>query len=132
MPEPDPNVTMDAAITERAEQAVLPANTPVTPAARKVLAPGVEPRKAGAVLEPFTCAWAQDGLAKALEGMTRSASGVLEYHIGSRGLKREASKDQVANVDYWNKMVGLYCGTAPLPTSVTGRDTAVRIVMRDI
>ena len=85
-----------------------------------------------AVLEPFTCAWAKDGLLKALEGVKKAGSGVLEYHIGSRGLKREGLKSQITNVAYWNEMVKLYCGEPGLPTSVTGRDTARRIIPRDV
>lgn len=123
MPEPDPNVVVEP------QPAVV---VPAVPAqiVRKAPLKGL---KAGDVLiTPFTCEWAQDGLLKALEGMSRSSSGVLEYHIGSRGLKRMASKDQLANIDYWNKMVELYCGTAPLPPGVTGRSTACRIIPRDV
>ena len=83
---------------------------------------------------PFAswCDWARDGLAKALEGMKAAGGGVTEYHIGSRGLRREGSKSQVDNVAYWNDMVVFYCGDTGLPTTITGRDTACRIVPRDL
>jgi len=83
---------------------------------------------------PFTswCEWARDGLRQALEGMKQSGGGVTEYHVGSRGLKREGLKSQIDNVAYWNAMVQLYCGVSGLPPSVTGRDTACRIVPRDL
>jgi hypothetical protein len=84
--------------------------------------------------EPFPtwCDWAKNGLANALEGMSNSGGGVLEYHIGSRGLKRSGPADQIKNVDYWNEMVRLCCGEAVLPTSLTGRDAACRIIPRDV
>ena len=78
------------------------------------------------------CAWAQDGLAKALDGMKKAGGGVTEYHVGSRGLRREGSKSQIDNVGYWNEMVRFFCGVDMLPTSVTGRDTARRIILRDV
>jgi hypothetical protein len=83
---------------------------------------------------PFTswCDWARDGLRQALEGMKQSGGGVTEYHVGSRGLKREGLKSQIDNVAYWNAMVKLYCGVDGLPSAVTGRDTACRIVPRDL
>jgi hypothetical protein len=108
MPDPDPNVV-------------------------EVVATVGVPKKVDEPLEPFTCPWAKDGLAKALEAMKKASGGVLEYHIGSRGLKRESSKAQIDNVGYWNQMVQQYCpGDPGLPTSITGRDTAARVVMRDV
>jgi hypothetical protein len=91
-----------------------------------------EPVVPAPVLVPFTCAWAKKGLADALAGMSKAGGGVLEYHIGSRGLKREGSKSQIDNVAYWNEMVRTYCGEAMMPSSLTGRDTACRIIPRDV
>jgi hypothetical protein len=91
-----------------------------------------EPVVSAPVLQPFTCPWAKAGLEKALEGMQKAGGGVLEYHIGSRGLKREGSKSQIDNIAYWNEMVRTYCGEELLPSSLTGRDTAVRIIPRDV
>lgn len=103
---------------------LLPLACPLTPAARE----------AGDPPPPFAtwCDWARDGLAKALEGQKQAGGGVLEYHIGSRGLKRESSAAQLNTIAYWNELVQLYCGTAGLPTSVTGRDTAMRVILRDV
>jgi hypothetical protein len=86
----------------------------------------------GTVLEPFTCPWAQAGLLNALEGMNATSSGVKGYRIGSRSVDYMTPGDQVGSVAYWNEMVKLYCGTDGLPSSVTGRDTAMRVVPRDL
>ena len=83
-------------------------------------------------LVPFTCPWAQDGLRKAMEGMSGPSSGVESYHIGTRGLSYRDAAAQAKVVDYWMKMVEFYCGTDALPPAITGRDSAVRIVMRDV
>jgi hypothetical protein len=101
------------------------------PEAATAAAPTV---KAGDPPAPFAtwCDWARDGLAKALEGMKQSSGGVTKYNIGSRGLEREGSKSQIDNVGYWNEMVKFYCGDSTLPTSLTGRDTACRIIPRDL
>lgn len=92
------------------------------------------PPAAGDPPPPFAswCDWARDGLRKAMEGMKQASGGVLEYHIGSRGLKREPSKTQVDNIGYWSEMVQFYCGTPGLPSNLTGNDTACRIVLRDV
>jgi hypothetical protein len=83
---------------------------------------------------PFVtwCDWAKAGLADALEGMRKSGGGVTEYHIGSRGLHRSGPADQIKNIDYWNEMVRFFCGVDGLPTSITGRDAACRIIPRDV
>jgi hypothetical protein len=91
-----------------------------------------EPVVPAPILQPFTCAWARAGLENALKGMSDAGGGVLEYHIGSRGLKREGSKSQINNVAYWNEMVKTYCNEELLPSSLTGRDTVCRIIPRDI
>jgi len=83
-------------------------------------------------LIPFTCPWAQDGLRRALEGLNAGGSGVSEYHIGSRGLHYRSTADQAKTVDYWMRMVEYYCGAAALPPSLTGRDTACRVIPRDV
>jgi len=61
-----------------------------------------------------------------------SASGVIKYHIGTRGLQRLTLEEQSKAVDYWNQMVALYCGEQVLPDALTGRDTAFRVVPRDV
>ena len=84
-------------------------------------------------LVPFTCPWALDGLRRALEGMGTASAGVSEYHIGSRGLKYVEPGKQIGTVGWWNEMVKLFCGIDnALPDSVTGRDTAFRVIPRDV
>jgi hypothetical protein len=83
-------------------------------------------------LVPFTCPWAQDGLRKALEGLSPASTGVKEYHIGSRGLAYRSVSEQTEVIAYWNSMVEYYCGVAPLPASLLGLDTACRIIPRDV
>jgi hypothetical protein len=84
-------------------------------------------------LIPFTCPWAKAGLAKAMEALGAiSSSGVEEYHIGTRGLKRLTLAEQGKTVDYWNQMVKLYCGEEILPDAMVGRDTAFRVIPRDL
>jgi hypothetical protein len=84
------------------------------------------------VLEPFTCPWAQDGLRKAMEGLQAASGGVKSYKIGTRNLEYQSVAEAQKSVDYWNEMVKLYCGVAGLPTQVTGRDTAFRVIPRDV
>jgi hypothetical protein len=108
---------------------------PETIVAPVVIAPVVpSQRDAAQPPPPFAswCDWARDGLAKALQGMKDMGGGVTEYHVGSRGLRREGSKSQIDNVAYWNEMVIFYCGDAGLPSQLTGRDTACRIIPRDV
>jgi hypothetical protein len=81
---------------------------------------------------PFTCPWAQDGLKKALDGLVALASGVEGYGIGTRWVRYRTSAEHLASVDYWTKMVELYCDLPAPPTSVTGRDTARRVILRDV
>jgi hypothetical protein len=81
---------------------------------------------------PFTCAWAQAGLANALNGLGVASAGVSEYHIGTRGLHYHEAGNQLKTVDWWSKMVELFCGTTPLPGAVTGRESACRIIPRDV
>jgi hypothetical protein len=83
-------------------------------------------------LVPFTCPWAQDGLRKAMEGLSPASSGVSNYHIGSRGLAYRSVKEQTDVIAYWNLMVEYYCGIAALPQSITCNDTACRIIPRDV
>jgi len=91
-----------------------------------------EPVVQAPVLIPFTCPWAKKNLADALAGMAKASGGVLEYHIGSRGLTRAASKSQIDNVAYWDKWCRLLCPDyVALPTDLTGADTACRIINRD-
>jgi hypothetical protein len=71
-------------------------------------------------------------LAKALDGFVAASSGVSGYGIGTRWVRYKSAAEQAQGVDYWNKMVELFCGAAPLPTSVTGRDTASRVILRDV
>ena len=81
---------------------------------------------------PFTCPWAKDNLAKALDGMQGASSGVLAYGVGSRHLRYKDAAAQGKAVDYWMKMVEYYCGEEALPPSLTGRDTAFRVIERDV
>jgi len=83
-------------------------------------------------LTPFTCPWAQAGLLNALDGFVSVTGGVEAYGIGSRNVRFKSAAEQQKSVDWWQKMVELYCGTEALPTAVTGRDTACRIVPRDV
>jgi hypothetical protein len=64
--------------------------------------------------------------------MHKAGGGVLKYHVGTRGLERAGPADQIKNVDYWNEMVKFYCGVGALPSSLTGRDTAFRVIPRDV
>jgi hypothetical protein len=84
------------------------------------------------VLEPFTCPWAMDGLRRAMEGMGTATAGVSEYHIGTRGLKYTDAAKQIGMVGWWNEMVKLFCGIDGLPSVATGRDTAFRVIPRDV
>jgi hypothetical protein len=86
----------------------------------------------GEELVPFTCPWAQDGLRRAMDGLISGGSGVSEYHIGTRGLHYRSTAEQAKTVDYWMKMVEFYCGTDALPPALTGRDTACRVIPRDV
>ena len=86
----------------------------------------------GSPLVPFTCPWAQDGLRRAMEGLQGASAGVKGYKIGTRAVEYQTVADAQKSVDYWNEMVKLYCGVDGLPTSVTGRDTARRVVLRDV
>lgn len=64
--------------------------------------------------------------------MGNASAGVSEYHIGTRGLHYHDPSKQIGTVGWWNEMVKLYCGIDALPNSVTGRDTACRIIPRDV
>jgi hypothetical protein len=83
-------------------------------------------------LTPMTCPWAQDGLKKAMDGMVGSSTGVIGYTIGSRKVQYRSIAEQGAVVSWWQKMVELLCGGPALPSSITGRDTAFRVVPRDV
>lgn len=83
-------------------------------------------------LVPFTCPWAMDGLKRATDGMGTATAGVSEYHIGTRGLKYTDAAKQIGMIGWWNEMVKLFCGVEGLPASATGRDTAFRVIMRDV
>lgn len=83
-------------------------------------------------LKPFTCPWAQDGLAKALAGLQANSGGVEGYGIGSRWVRYGNAGSQLKTVDYWMKMVEFYCGADALPSAITGRETACRIIPRDL
>jgi hypothetical protein len=93
----------------------------------------IRPKDAnGEPLVPFTCPWAQDGLRRAMEGMVGTGTGVKGYHIGRRGVEFRTPGEQASTVDYWMKMVEYYCGAAALPPWMTGRDTACRVILRDV
>lgn len=97
-----------------------------------VVVVAVEPVPPGGALIPFTCPWAQDGLRRAMEGLQAASGGVRGYKIGTRSVDYQTIGDAQKSVDYWNEMVKLYCGVDGLPTSVTGRDTAFRVIPRDV
>jgi hypothetical protein len=110
---------------------------PLPPSHAQLIQPSPPPKPKDdgtieAELVPFTCPWAQNGLAKAMDGMVAVGSGTEGYGIGTRWVRYRTAAEHLATVDYWQKMVELYCGTPPLPTSVTGRDTASRVILRDV
>jgi len=83
-------------------------------------------------LVPFTCPWAQDGLRRAMEGLGDTSSGILAYGVGSRHVRFKTATEQATAVDYWMKMVEYYCGVDALPSSLTGRNSAARVIPRDV
>lgn len=83
-------------------------------------------------LVPFTCPWAQDGLRKALDGLNAVSGGVSGYKIGTRAVTYHGAGEQTKVVDYWQKMVEYYCGVDALPPAITGRDSAFRVISRDV
>jgi hypothetical protein len=86
-----------------------------------------------ATLVPFTCPWAQDGLRRAIEGMGSASAGISHYTIGTRHLKYVDPAKQIGSVGWWNEMVKFYCGAdAGVPDSIAGRDTAFRVICRDL
>ena len=64
--------------------------------------------------------------------MGRASTGVSEYHIGTRGLHYHDASKQRGTVGWWNEMVKGFCGMSLLPDSLAGRDTAFRVIPRDI
>lgn len=84
--------------------------------------------------KPFAswCEWARDGYNNALDGLRAVSSGVKGYKIGTRATEYRAVSDQQAVVDEWRKLVEFYCGDLGLPPAITGRDTAVRVIPRDV
>jgi hypothetical protein len=112
MPKPDPNVAPQ-------------------PDGILVVEEVTEPPPTGALV-PFTCPWAQDGLRRAMEGMVGPSSGVQGYKIGTRAVTYRSAAEQGKAIDYWMKMVEYYCGASALPPSLTGRDTAFRVIPRDV
>jgi hypothetical protein len=79
------------------------------------------------------CAYWRDRLCRAEQALAKITSSAVEsYTVGSRSLKRLSLTDAAAAVDYCRKRVELYCGEAPLPSSLTGRDSACRIISRDV
>jgi hypothetical protein len=86
-----------------------------------------------APLEPFTCPWAKDGLAKALAGLSGPSSGVEEYKIGSRSLRYRKASDQTLPIYIWDRLCQELCTDyVPLPPSITGAQFATRVVQRDV
>jgi hypothetical protein len=67
-----------------------------------------------------------------MEGLTGASSGVFSYGVGSRHLHYKDAPTQAKAVDYWMKMVEYYCGADALPPALTGRDTAFRVIERDV
>jgi hypothetical protein len=78
------------------------------------------------------CAWAQEGLRRAEEGMGSTSGGVKGYHIGTRGLEYAKAGDQLEIVAWWQKQVEYYCGIPAPPAELMGRDSAVRVIPRDV
>lgn len=105
---------------------------PTPPPQPEVLVVAAVPVPPTGELVPFTCPWAQDGLRRAMEGLQSASGGVKGYKIGSRAVEYQTIADAQKSVDYWNEMVKLYCGVDGLPSSVTGRDTAFRVIPRDV
>jgi hypothetical protein len=83
---------------------------------------------------PFTtwCEWATWVLQQALDGLTSSTGNVRGYTVGSRSVQFKDLADQQKAIDLANQLVLYFCGVEVLPQSVTGRDTAVRIIPRDL
>jgi len=87
----------------------------------------------GSSLTPFTCEWAKQGLNNALDGLRAATSGVKSYKIGTRQTEYTTPSNAQASVDYWQKMVELLCpNMAALPGVITGRDSARRVILRDV
>lgn len=83
---------------------------------------------------PFAswCDWARNGYFNALAALNAVGTGVKAYHIGSRGVEYLTATNVWAIVDQWRKLYEYYCGADALPPSITGRDTAMRVVPRDV
>lgn len=81
-------------------------------------------------LVPFTCPWAQDGLRKALDGLNAASSGVSGYKIGTRAVTYHGAGQQAKVVDYWQRMVQMYCASEM--AAMPGQDTAFRVIPRDV
>jgi hypothetical protein len=67
-----------------------------------------------------------------MEGLSAASGGVKGYKIGTRSVEYHGMAEAQKSVDYWNEMVKLYCGIDLLPPSATGRDTAFRVIPRDV
>jgi hypothetical protein len=67
-----------------------------------------------------------------MEGLQAASSGVKSYKVGTRQLEYHSIAEAQKAVDYWNEMVKLYCGMEMLPSALTGRDTAFRVIPRDV
>lgn len=107
MPQPNPNVVLPDEVRPKATE------TPTEP------------------LVPFTCAWAKDGLQKALDGLGSASTGVKGYTIGTRSVQYHGAGEQAKVVEYWQRMVDTYCGLEGL-MPMPGRDSAVRVIPRDV
>lgn len=86
------------------------------------------------VLKPWTCEWAQAGLADAIAAEQAWTKAYWQsYQLGGRNLRYKDLGPIQANVQEWTRRVGLLCpGELPLPPSeLVGHDLAVRGVMRD-
>lgn len=91
------------------------------------------PEQTAECLKPCTCEWAKDGFKTAMEGLKAISGGATGYKIGTRQLFYRKAAEQADIVDYWRRMVEFYCpGEKCAPASLTGRDTATRIIPRDI
>ncbi len=85
-----------------------------------------------ATLVPETCEWALWNYRNALDGLRAVSSGVRKYKIGTRETEYYTVAEQGKVVDYWRKQVELWCGVDAIPSAISGRDSACRIVPRDL
>jgi hypothetical protein len=77
------------------------------------------------------CQWARDGLKNAMSGMSRAGGGIKRYQIGTRSLEYAKPGEQLDVIAWWQRQVEFYCGI-PAPATLSGQDSACRIIPRDV